>query len=82
MLDEFKKFKVQSVLVLEYKTADDHKTMRNCFYSIAKIIPIDSDIGKAFGSMQQVILTKRKVFFAKIGLLKQLWNMVLRFFKC
>ena len=47
LLSESKKFKVQGILVLEYKKRND------CFifHSCTKIIARDSDIDKAFKSM-------------------------------
>ena len=44
LLSELKKFKVQTVLVLDYKKKNDCKT----FHSSAKLIASDSDIDEAF----------------------------------
>ena len=44
-----------------------------------KFIVNDLDIDKGFGSIRQSVMTTKKTFLAKIGLLKYLWNMVLRF---
>ena len=52
-LCELKKFKVQTVLVLDYKKND-----RKIFHSSAQLIASDSDIDKAFTSMHQSIMTK------------------------
>ena len=41
---ELKKFKVQTILVLDYKKRNDHKI----FYSSAKLIASDSDIDEAY----------------------------------
>ena len=41
---ELKKFKVQTILVLDYKKRNDHKI----FYSSAKLIANDSDIDEAY----------------------------------
>ena len=58
MKNELKKFKVQSILILEYKERNGHKI----FYSNAKLIVSDSDIDEAFESMHQSIMTKAKNF--------------------
>ena len=50
------KFKVQTILVLEYNKRSDHKI----FHSSAKLIASDSDIEEAFESMHQSIITKIK----------------------
>ena len=55
-LSELKKFKVQSILVLEYKKRNDHKIL----HSSAKLTVSDSDIDEAFKSMYQSIMTKIK----------------------
>ena len=51
--------------------------MRKIFHLSAKLIVNDSDIDKPFGSIHQSAMTKIKKITAKIGLLKQLWNMFL-----
>ena len=51
-----KKFKVQTILALEYKERNDHKI----FHSSAKLIASDSDIDEAFNSVHQSIMTKIK----------------------
>ena len=51
-----KKFKVQTILALEYKERNDHKI----FHSSAKPIASDSDIDEAFNSVHQSIMTKIK----------------------
>ena len=53
-LSELKKFKVQTILVLDYKKRNDHKT----FQSSGRLIVSDSDIEDAFKSMHQSIMTK------------------------
>ena len=53
--------------------------MRKIFHLSDKLIINDSEIGKAFGSMQDSAITKIWNFLAEIGLLKQLLNMLLRF---
>ena len=54
--------------------------MCKMFHSSAKLIVNDSDIDKAFGSMHQNVCWKQKIMLGKSRLVKQLWNMVLRFF--
>ena len=49
-------FKVQAILVLEYKTRNDHKI----FHFNTKIIASVSDITKAFKSMHQSIMKEIK----------------------
>ena len=44
LLSELRKFKLRSVLVLDYKKRNDHKM----FHSSAKLIASDSDIDEAF----------------------------------
>ena len=56
MLNVLKKFKVQTILVLEYKKRIDRKI----FHSIVKLIDSDSDIAEAFKSMDQSMMTKIK----------------------
>ena len=56
LLSELKKFKVQKILVLDYKKRNGRKI----FNSSAKVIAIDSDINAAFNFMHQSIMTKRK----------------------
>ena len=51
-----KKFRVQSVLVLNYKKRSDHKIFR----SRAKLINNDSNTDDAFEYMHQSIMTKIK----------------------
>ena len=54
LLSELKKFKVQTILVLDYKKRNNRKT----FHLSAKLIASDSDIDEAFKSMHQSIMTK------------------------
>ena len=56
MLNELKKFKIQTVSVLEYKKRNDHQI----FHSSTKLITRDSDIDEAFKSMHQSVITKIK----------------------
>ena len=53
--------------------------MRKIFHSSAKSIFNDSYIDEAFGSMHQIVMTNIKKLLVRIGFLKQLWNIVLRF---
>ena len=54
MVSELKKFKVQTMLALEYMKRNDHKT----FHSSVELIASDSTIDEAFISMYQSIMTK------------------------
>ena len=56
LLSELKKFKVQTILVLDYKKRNNHKI----FHSKGKLIASNSDIDQAFKSMNQNIMTKIK----------------------
>ena len=56
LLSELKKFKVQTILVLDYKKRNNHKI----FHSKGKLIASNSDINQAFKSMNQSIMTKIK----------------------
>ena len=58
LLSELKKFKFQTILVLDYKKRNDCKI----FHSSAKLIANDPDIDEAFKSMHQNIMTKIKKF--------------------
>ena len=48
MLGKLKKFKVKTILVLEYKKIDDYKTMGKIFHYSITLIVNDSGIDKAF----------------------------------
>ena len=61
LLSELKKFKVQTILVLEYKKINDCKI----FYSCTKLIVSDSDTDEAFQSFHQSIMTKTKNYAFK-----------------
>ena len=60
-LSELGKFKVQTILVLEYKKRNDRKI----FHSCTKLIACDSDIYEAFKSMHQRIMSKMKIYGCK-----------------
>ena len=57
MLNELKRFKVQTILVLDYIKRNDCKI----FYSSAKLIGTDSDIDEAFKPMHQSIDINEKL---------------------
>ena len=59
-----KNFKVQTILVLEFKKKKHFKI----FHSSTKLIVSDSHIHEAFKSMHQCIMTKMEIIFVKIGL--------------
>ena len=50
------KFKVQTILVSDYKERNDCKM----FHSNTKLIPSDSDFNEEFKSLHQSIMTKIK----------------------
>ena len=56
-----KKFKVETILFLDYKRKNDRKV----FYSSATLIANDSDIDEAFKSMHQSIMTNMKNYADK-----------------
>ena len=56
LLSKLKKFKIQTILVLDYKKRNDCKI----FHSSTKLSASDSDIDEAFKSMHQSIMTKIK----------------------
>ena len=56
LLSEFKKFKVRTILVLDYKKRNDCKIL----HSSAKLIARDSYTDEASKSMHQRIMTKTK----------------------
>ena len=56
VLNIFNKFKVQTVLVLQYKKRNDRKI----FHSTDKLIASDSDIDEVLKSIHQSIMTKTK----------------------
>ena len=54
LLNELKKFKVRTILFLDYKKRDDSQI----FYSCIKMIASDLDIDEVFKSMHQSVITK------------------------
>ena len=61
LVSELKKFKVQTILALDYKERNDHKI----FQSSAKLIASDSGIDEAFKFIHQSIMTKLKNYACK-----------------
>ena len=61
LVNELKKFKVQTILALDYKERNDHKI----FHSSAKLIVSDSGIDEAFKFIHQSIMTKLKNYACK-----------------
>ena len=59
LLSELKKFKVHTVLVLDYRNG------RKIFHSSTKLTASDSDTDEAFKSMHQSIMTKIKNYACK-----------------
>ena len=62
LLRELKTFRVQTILVLEYKKRNDRKV----FHSSAKVIASDSDIDETFKSMYESIMTKIKTSASEV----------------
>ena len=56
LLSELKRFKVQRILVSDYKKRNE----REIFYSRTKLIASDSDVDEGFKFMHQSIMTKIK----------------------
>ena len=56
LLSVLKKFKVQTILFLEYQKRNNRRT----FHSNAKLIASDSDIDEAFKSKHQSIMSTMK----------------------
>ena len=78
-LGELKNFKVQTILVLDYKKRKDRKI----FHSSAKLIAIDSDIDEAFKSLHQSIATKIKNYASKNQIiLNVIIKHSIKFFEC
>ena len=61
-LGEFKKFKTQTILVLEYKKIDYHKSIHKIFHLSARLIANDSNSDIVFGSMHLSVMTRIKRF--------------------
>ena len=80
LLSESKKFKVQTILVLDYKKRNDRKI----FHSSAKLIASDSDIDEAFKSMHQSIMTKIKNYASEDWIVLEDVNIKdsIKIFKC
>ena len=60
LLGELKKFKVHTNLLFKNKNINDHKPMHKIFHPTAKLLLNDSDINKAFRSLNQSTMTKIK----------------------
>ena len=60
-LSELKKFKVEAILIVDYKKRNDCKI----FHSSAKVIASDSDIDEALKSIHQSIMTKIKNYVSE-----------------
>ena len=77
MLSELNKFKVQSILVLEYK-GNGHKN----FHSSAKLIACDSGIDEAFKSMHQSIMVKIKNSDSEDWVVEAIVKHSIKIFEC
>ena len=79
LLSELKKFKVQTILVLEYKKRKDCKI----FHSSSEQTAIDSDFDEAFTSMYQSIMTKIKKYASESWIvLDVIINRSIKIFEC
>ena len=73
-----KKFKVQSILVLEYQKRNDDKI----FHSSTKLTVDDSDIDEAFKSMHQSIITKIKNSASEDWVVETIVKHSIKIFEC
>ena len=78
-LSELKNFKVQTILVLEYKKINHRKI----FHSSTKLIASDSDIDEAFKSIHQSIKTQITNYASKEWIvLDVILKQRINFFEC
>ena len=61
---------------------EDHESMRNFFYSSAKLIVSDSDINKAFGSIHESVMTKIKNYVIEDCIVKAIVEHGIKIFEC
>ena len=78
LLSASKKFKVQSILVLEHQKRNDHKI----FHSSTKLTADDSDIDEAFKSMHQSIITKIKNSASEDWVVETIVKHSIKIFEC
>ena len=57
---------MQIILALENRKSDDHKSMRKVFHLITKLFVNHSDIGKAYGSTLESVITKIKILLKRL----------------
>ena len=79
LLGELKKFKVHTNLLFKNKNINDHKPMHKIFHPTAKLLLNDSDINKAFRSLNQSAMTKIKNLSQQRFSCETSQSMVLRF---
>ena len=79
LLGELKKFKVHTNLLFKNKKINDHKPMHKIFHPTAKLLLNDSDINKAFRSLNQSAMTKIKNLSQQRFSCETSQSMVLRF---
>ena len=82
MLGYLIKFKVQTVLILEYKKSDYRKSIRKIYHSCDRLIASDSDVDKVFESMHQSIMTKLKNYISKDWIVETNAKHGVKVFKC
>ena len=78
LLSELKKFKIQSILVLEYKKRNDKKI----FHSSAKLTASDSDTDEGFKFMHQSIMAKIKYSSSEDWVVKIIVKHIIKIFEC
>ena len=80
-LGEVKKFKAQTILVLEYKEIDHCKSIFKIVHSSDKLIFKYSENDKEFGSMHQSVMTKIKNCASEYYIVKTIGEHGTRIFK-
>ena len=79
MLNQLKKFKTQTIVVLEHKKRNNHKI----FHSSTKLIASDTDIDEAIKSMHQSIMKKIKIYARKVCIvLDVIIKYIIKIFEC
>ena len=79
MLNQLKKFKTQTIVVLEHKKRNDHKI----FHLSTKLIASDTDIDEAIKFMHQSIMKKIKIYTCKVCIvLKVIIKHFVKIFEC
>ena len=82
LLGKLKKFKIQTILVLEYKKIGDHKTIHIIFHLSAELIANDSHIDTTFRSMHQSVMTRIKKINSEDCIATTIVKHGIKIFKC